>query len=71
MSNINLSSKLSLMCGGNVNYYKSVHHPNPILPNGIGNTQAVFNTKQYALLSVECPGMFSSWPKRRGEEGMF
>ena len=24
---INLSSKLSLTCGGNVDYYKSVHHP--------------------------------------------
>ena len=27
-----LSSKLSLTCGGNVNYYKSVHHPLPTLP---------------------------------------
>ena len=25
MKNIDLSSKLSLRCGGNVNYYKSVH----------------------------------------------
>ena len=25
MKNIDLSSKLSLICGGNVNYYKSVH----------------------------------------------
>ena len=24
---IDLSSKLSLTCGGNVNYYKNVHHP--------------------------------------------
>ena len=24
---IDLSSKLSLICGGNVNYYKNVHHP--------------------------------------------
>ena len=27
--NIDLSPKLSLTCGGNVNYYKSVHHPIP------------------------------------------
>ena len=26
---INLSSKLSLTCEGNVNYYKSVHNPIP------------------------------------------
>ena len=26
---IDLSSKLSLTCGGNVNYYKSVYHPFP------------------------------------------
>ena len=60
---IDLSSKLSLTCGSNVNYYKSVHHPIPILPDKIWNTQAVFKTNQYALLSFECPGMFSFWPK--------
>ena len=37
-TSINLSSKLSLTCGGNVNYYTSVHHPIPTLPVGIGNT---------------------------------
>ena len=37
-----LSFKLSLTCGGNVNYYKSVHHPIPTLPVGIGHTQAIF-----------------------------
>ena len=30
---INLSSKLSLTCGGNVDYYKSVHHPIPTRGN--------------------------------------
>ena len=35
---IDLSSKLSLTCGGNVNYYKSIHHPIPILPVGTGST---------------------------------
>ena len=54
-----------------VNYYKSVHHPITILPDGIGNTKAVFKTNQYALLSVEFPRMFSFWPKSRGEEGLF
>ena len=37
-TNIDLSSELSLTCGGNVNYYKSVHHTIPTLPVGIGNT---------------------------------
>ena len=27
--NIDLSFELSLTCGSNVNYYKSVHHPIP------------------------------------------
>ena len=57
---IDLSSKLSLKCGGNVNYYKSVDNPIPTMPVGIGNTQAIFKTNQEALLSIECPGMFSS-----------
>ena len=66
-----LNSLKSLTCWGNVNYYKSVHHPIPTLPDGIGNTQAVFRTNQYGLFSVECQGMFYSWPQRRGEEGFF
>ena len=32
---INLSSKLPLTFGGNVNYYKSVHYPLSTLPVGI------------------------------------
>ena len=32
-------------CGDNVNYYKSVHHPIPTLPVGIGNTLAIFKKK--------------------------
>ena len=43
---INLSSKLSLTCGGSVNFYKSVHPPIPTLPAGIGKTQTVFKTNQ-------------------------
>ena len=34
-----LSSKLSLTCKGNFNYYKSVHHPIPTLPHGIGTSR--------------------------------
>ena len=30
---IDLSSKLYLTCGGNVNYYKSVRHPIPTCEN--------------------------------------
>ena len=36
-TNIDLSSKLSLICGSNVNYYKSVHQPIPTLLVGKGN----------------------------------
>ena len=45
-ASIDLSSKLSLICGDNVNYYKSVDHPIPTLPVGIGNTQAISKTNQ-------------------------
>ena len=62
-TSIYLSSKLSLTCGCNVNYYKSVHHPILTVPDGLENTQAVFKTNQYPILSVECLGMFSSWLK--------
>ena len=61
-----LNSLKSLTCWGNVNYYKSVHHPIPTLPDGIGNTQAVFRTNQYGLLSVECQGIFLAKVKGRG-----
>ena len=33
-ASINLSSELSLTCGYNSNYYKSVHHFIPTLPDG-------------------------------------
>ena len=41
-----LSSKLFLKCGSNVNCYKSVHHPILTLLVGIGNTQVIFKTNQ-------------------------
>ena len=34
------------LCGGNVNYYKNVHHPIRTLPVGIGNTLAILKTNQ-------------------------
>ena len=44
---LDLSSKLSLIYGGNVNYFKiSVHHPIPTLPVETGNTLAIFKTDQ-------------------------
>ena len=43
---IDLSHELSLTCGGNVNYYKSVHHPIPTLPVGTGNTLSIFKINQ-------------------------
>ena len=43
---IDLSYELSLTCRGNVNYYKSVHHPIPTLLLGIGNILAIFKTNQ-------------------------
>ena len=46
LTTIDLSSKLSLTCEGNVNYYKSVHHAIPTQPMGIRNTLAIFKTNQ-------------------------
>ena len=43
---IDLSSKLPLTCGSSVNYYKSVHHPIPTLPVGIGDNLVIFKTNQ-------------------------
>ena len=63
----NLFSYFSLTSGGNVNYHKNVHHPILTLPDGIGETQAVFKANQYDFLLIEYPGMFSS----RGKEGLF
>ena len=41
-ANIDLSSKLSRTCSGNVNYYKSVHHPITTLPVVKGNALTIF-----------------------------
>ena len=45
-ASIDLSSKLSLRCGDNINYSKSVHHPISTLPVEIWNTLAIFKTNQ-------------------------
>ena len=37
-TSIDVSSKLCLTCGGNVNYYRSVHHLVPTLPVAILKT---------------------------------
>ena len=42
LTSIDISSKLSLSCGSNVNYYKSVHRAIPTLSVRIGNTLAVY-----------------------------
>ena len=40
---IDLSSKISPTCAmGNVNYYKSAHHPIPTRPVELGNTLVIF-----------------------------
>ena len=42
-TSIDLSSKLSRTCGGNVNYYKSVHHSIPT--RGNRNTMTILKKK--------------------------
>ena len=44
-TSIDLSSKLSLICGDNVNYYKRVHHPIFTLHVGIGEQHGNFQNK--------------------------
>ena len=48
---IDLSSKLSVTYGGNINYYKNVHHPIPTLPLGTGYTQVI--SEQISKLSFQ------------------
>ena len=46
VSIVDLSSKLSIKHGGNINNYKSVHHPIPTLSVRTKNTLAIFKTNQ-------------------------
>ena len=55
-TNIDLASKLSLICGSNVNYYKSVHQPIPTLLVGKGNTLSL---------------LFSFWPNTAWKVSVF
>ena len=43
-TNTSSSSKLSLTCPGNVNYYKGAHHPITTLPVEIEKTFEIFKT---------------------------
>ena len=58
-TSIDLSTELSLTCGGNVNYYKSVRH---LIPTG-GNRQhpGNFQNKSVSFLLVDFPGISPSW----------
>ena len=38
---------------------------------GIENILAIFKINQEVHLSIECPGIFSSWPNGIGEEDLF
>ena len=66
---IDLSYKLSVTCGGNVNYCKSVHHSIPTRGNREhpGNFQNKSVSSPFNWVS----GIFSSWPNWRREEGLF
>ena len=70
-TNRDFSSKLCLTCANNVYYWKSFHYLIPTLPVAIRNTLAIFIANLWVFISVECPGMFTSWPNWRGEEGLF
>ena len=65
-----LPFKLSTTCGSNFTYYKIVHRPIPTLSVGILNTMTIFIINLKAILSIECPGISSSWPNWRGRPFM-
>ena len=50
-ASIDLSSKLSLIYGSNVNHYESLHHPLSILPVAIGKLSFQISVQVYSLLS--------------------
>ena len=56
------------MYRGNVNYYKSVHHPIPTLPVGTGSTFEIFKISQQTLPSIEFLDIFSSCPDQTEAE---
>ena len=66
-TSIDFSSKLPLTCGSNVNYFKSVHSYPFRRYSACGNKEhpGNFQNKLVTLLSIGCPGIYSSWPKCR------
>ena len=48
---INLCSKLSLTCGSNVNYYKSVHHPITTCGNSRKHPGNTYNISESSLFN--------------------
>ena len=54
---------------GNVNYYKSVHHPIPTLPVGTGSTLAIFKISKLSFqLSFQ---IYSFLAQTEGERQVF
>ena len=66
-TSIDFSCKLPLTCGSNVNYFKSVHSYPFRRYSACGNKEhpGNFQNKLVTLLSIGCPGIYSSWPKCR------
>ena len=67
---IDLSSKLSLTCGGNNNYYKSVQHPILTLPVGTGNTLAICKTNSTLSFQLSLQ-IYSFLAQTEGERKAF
>ena len=67
---IDLSSKLSLKYGINVNHYKSVHHPLSNMPVRIGNTRQLSEqiSKLFFQVSVQ---VYSLLSQTEGERKTF
>ena len=71
VSIVDLSSKLSIKHGGNINYYKSVHHPIPTLSVRTGNTLWQFS-KQINKLSFQLSfRIYSLLAQTEGERKTF
>ena len=68
-ASIDLSSKLSLTCEGNVNHREGVHDPLSTLPVGIENTLVIFLNKSVSssLKLVSRYVFFLAKLKRRGK----
>ena len=67
-TSMDFSSKLSLTCGGNVNYYKRVHHPIPTLACRIREQLSKQISKLSFQLSVQ---VYSLLDQTEGERTAF